>query len=233
MTISREQSRGKSSASANNFWWFRCQNHIPWYHSFMTVAVIYARTSPDCPVSAEEQIARLKAVATENGWIVAGVFSDRPMPVRKGRERRPGEDGLLNIVKGGGVQKVLLWSIDRIGRTLVELVSFMEVCRSAGVSVYLADREIDTANSNGLSLFDLTGMMAFHLRQSRRDRILRGQAAARSASVRFGRPPIPLSKVDKAKQLLASGRGVREVGRLAGISAASVSRLKGAMEQMA
>jgi DNA invertase Pin-like site-specific DNA recombinase len=87
---------------------------------------------------------------------------------------------------------------------------------------------IDTAASTGLSLFDLAGMMAHHLRQSRRNRILCGQAAARAASVRFGRPPIAITKVEKAKQGLAAGKGVRQVARLAGISAASVSRIKSA-----
>jgi len=71
-------------------------------------------------------------------------------------------------------------------------------------------------------------MKVFHLRQSRRDRTLRGQAASRAMSIRSGRPPIPTVKVQKAKQLLASGNGVRQVGRLAGISAASASRLKNA-----
>jgi len=74
--------------------------------------------------------------------------------------------------------------------------------------------------------FDLWGMMAFHVHQSRRDRILRGQAAARNASVRFGRTPIPEAKVEKARQLLALGKGVRAAARIAGISAASSSRLK-------
>jgi len=199
----------------------------------MTVTAIYARSSHDCPLSAEDQIESLKAIAADRGLMVSKIFSDRPMPVRKGRDRRPGEDMLLDIIKRGGVQKVLIWSIDRLGRTLVELVSFMEMCRSAGVSVYLHEQKLDTAGSNGMSLFDLTGMMAFHLRQSRRDKILRGQAAARSASVRFGRPPIPTVNVEKAKQLLAAGTGVREAGRLAGISPASVSRLKGYLEQRA
>ena len=68
-----------------------------------------------------------------------------------------------------------------------------------------------------------------HLRQSRRDRILRGQAAARALSIRFGRPPIAKAKVEKAKRFLAAGKGVRQVARMAGISPASVSRIKTSM----
>ena len=196
-------------------------------------AIIYARTSPDCLVTAEDQIDHLKTVAADHGWTVTNVFTDRPMPVKKGREKRPGEVALLDTIRAGGVQKVLLWNIDRVGRSLDELVNFVETCRAAGVGLYLHQQKLDTAGSNGMSLFDVAGMMAFHLRQSRRDRILRGQAAARAASVRFGRPPIVASKVERAKQALAVGKLVREVARLAGISAASVSRLKGTMEQMA
>lgn len=194
--------------------------------------VIYARSSPDCPASTEKQIETLNAVAVHHGWTVARIFSDHPMPVRKGKERRPGEDAMLDAVRGRGTQKVLLWSIDRVGRSLVELVGFMELCRIADIGLYLHDHEIDTSTSNGLSMFDLAGMMAFHLRQSRRDKILRGQAAARGASVRFGRPPMAPGKVERAKGLLASGKGVRQVARLAGISAASVSRLKASLEHV-
>lgn len=61
-----------------------------------------------------------------------------------------------------------------------------------------------------MTLFDLSAMVALHIRQCRRDRILRGQAAARSLSIRFGRPPISVAKVEKAKAFLATGKGVRE-----------------------
>ena len=195
-------------------------------------AIIYARSSPDCPVSAEDQIEHLNVVANEHGWTVKMTITDRPTPARKGKERRPGQDAVLDMIRRGEVQKVLLWSVDRVGRSLPELVGFLEACRVAGVSVYLHDRKIDTATANGMSLLDLASMMAFHVRQGRRDRILRGQAAAKNLNVKFGRPPISLARAEKAKELLANGTGLRSAARLAGISVGSASRLKGAMEQM-
>lgn len=158
--------------------------------------------------------------------MVAHVFADRPMTVRKGLDGRPGEVALIQAVRSRLIDKVLILSICRIAKSLVDLVAFTETCRSASVAVYLREQNVDSATSNGIALFDLSAMMAQHLRQSRRDRILRGQAAARSQSIQFGRPPIPASKVQKAKIGLAAGHGVRHVARLAGISAASVSRLK-------
>jgi DNA invertase Pin-like site-specific DNA recombinase len=187
---------------------------------------IYARQSADCPVSAQEQASHLRTIATDNGWMVAKVFIDQPPTTNKGRDRRPGQMALLEAIRVGSVERVLLYSIDRVARTLAELVNFIETCRSCGIGLYLHEQHLDTAASNGISLFDLAGMMALHVRQSRRERILRGQAAARAASVRFGRPRISSAKREKARQGLASGKRVRQVARLAGISAASVSRIK-------
>ena len=184
-------------------------------------AVIYARSSPDCALSAEDQAASLRTIAADNGWLVAKVLIDRPTTMNKGRDRRPGQMALIEAIRSGSVDRVMLNSIDRVGRTLAELVGFVEMCRASSVALYWHEQRLDTATSNGLSIFDLTEMMALHLRQSRRDKILRGQAAARAASVRFGRPPIPAAKVEKARHGLAAGKGVRRVARLAGISAAS------------
>jgi DNA invertase Pin-like site-specific DNA recombinase len=177
-------------------------------------------------MSADEQIAHLTTVANERGWTVVQAFIDRPATVKK--DRRPSELALIGAIRSGDVEKVLIFGIDRVGRSLADLVTFMEVCRTAGVSLWLDEQQLDTAGSNGLPLFGVTEMMAYHLHQTRRDRILRGQAAVRGL-VRFGRPPIAKAKVLRAKQELAAGKGVRQVARLAGISASSVSRLKNAV----
>ena len=192
-------------------------------------AAIYARTSPDCPLTSDEQVEHLRAIAAERGWAVAHVFTDRPTSARKGQDRRSGEMALSEAIRAGDVEKVLIWSVCRVGKSLADLVAFMETCRVGGVGLYLCQQSTDTATSNGMSLFDLASMLALHLHQTRRDRILRGQAAARALSVRFGRPRIGKAKVEKAKQFLAIGKGVREVARLAGISPASCSRLKNSM----
>ena len=195
--------------------------------------VIYARSSPDCPASIEDQVARLSSIASEHGWKVETVFTDRPLAVRKGLDRRPGETALIETIRNGTIDKVLLWSVCRIGRSLVEVIGFLEVCRTAGVGLYFHDQGLDTETSDGLSLFDLAGMMALHIRQTRRDRILRGQAAARALCIRFGRPPTSQARQEKARRELAAGKGVREAARVAGISAASASRLKNAMSDAA
>jgi DNA invertase Pin-like site-specific DNA recombinase len=178
-------------------------------------------------MSADEQIEHLTTVANERRWTVVQVFTDRPATVKK--DRRPSESALIEAIRSGAVDKVMISGIDRVGRSLADLVAFMEMCRTTGVSLWLDEQGVDTAGSNGVPVFSVTEMMAFHLRQTRRDRILRGQAAVRGI-VRFGRPPIGKAKVEKARIALSAGKGVRQAARVAGISAASVSRLKNAME---
>jgi DNA invertase Pin-like site-specific DNA recombinase len=185
---------------------------------------VYARSSPDYLLSIEDQVERLSSIASERGWKVEGVFTDRPLAVRKGLDRRRGEAALIEVIRSGTIDRVLILSICRVGKSLTDLISFLEDCRSAGVAVYLHEQNIDTETVSGL--IETAALMAYHLRQTRRDRILRGQAAARALSIRFGRPPIPQARQEKARRELANGKGVRQVARLVGISAASVSRLK-------
>ena len=83
-------------------------------------------------------------------------FRDRPTTVKKGQDRRPGELALIEAIRSGAIDRVLVWSIDRIGKSLVDLVGFMETCRSACVAVNLDDERFDSETSNGLSLFDVS-----------------------------------------------------------------------------
>ena len=147
--------------------------------------------APDCPLSADEQIERLQAIACQRGWAVVHIFTDRPISVRKGQDRRPGEVALIDLIRRGAIDRVLIWSIDRVGRSLIDLVAFMEACRTAGVSLWLDEQSIGHRRIEWPAAVRRDAMLAFHLRQTRRDRILRGQAAARSLSIRFGRPPMP------------------------------------------
>ena len=102
-----------------------------------TRTAIYARTSLDCPLSEDEQIERLRTIAADvDGQSQACSATDR-QPCGRVRIVPPGELALLDAIRSGSIGKVLLWSVCRIGRTLADLVTFMETCRSAGVAVYL------------------------------------------------------------------------------------------------
>ena len=112
---------------------------------------------------------------------------------------------MIEVIRSGAIDKVLVWSLCRVGPSS-ELVGFLETCRARGVALYLHEQQIDTATSNGVSLLDVAPLMVHHLRQSRRSKILRGQASARALSIKFGRPRIATIRVEKAKRELVLAR---------------------------
>src|ERR1700722_3820356 len=122
----------------------------------MKRVAIYARSSPDCPASSDEQIAPRTRVAGKRSWTVVHVFTDRPTAVKNGKDRRPGELALINAIQSQSIEQVLILSVCRIGKSLVELIRILENCRANGVSLWVDQQKLDTAMSNGLSLFDLT-----------------------------------------------------------------------------
>ena len=104
-------------------------------------AAIYARTSPDCPVSADEQIERLHAIARERGWTVVRVFTDRPTSVRKGVDKRPGEMALIDAIRSGTIDRVLA---EGTGEFIVAPYQFAAL---AGVCHYAADQVPEKVNA--------------------------------------------------------------------------------------
>ena len=83
----------------------------------------------------EDQVERLQTVAGERGWTVAQVFTDRPVTAKKGLDRRPGETGAdRRDPQRRDRQGAASGPSDRIGKSLIELVGFMETCRASSVS---------------------------------------------------------------------------------------------------
>ena len=101
---------------------------------------------------ADEQISQLSKVAAEHGWTVANVFTDCPTSVKKDQDRRRGELALIGAIRSEAIDRVLIWSIDRVGKCLVDLIGFIETCRSAHVALNLCDEDFDSETSSGLSL---------------------------------------------------------------------------------
>ena len=111
---------------------------------------------------------------------------------------------MIEAIRSGAIDRVLVWSLCRVGRSLTELgrISWRPAGR-AGVAMYLHEPQIDTATSNGVSLLDVAPLMVHHLRQSRRYcNILRGQASASPRIVDQVRTPADRAaiRVEKAKR---------------------------------
>lgn len=191
-------------------------------------AALYVRVSTDAQ-TVENQIMALTEVAQRSGWTIVHTFADEGISGSKGRSQRPGYDALLKAVTRREVDIVAAWSVDRLGRSLSDLVAFLGDLQAHGCDLFLHQQAIDTSSASHRALFAIWGVFAEFERSMIRARVMSGLERARSKGVRLGRPTIPPIRVQKVEQGLRAGRSIRAVARATGVSTASVQRIKRSM----
>src|SRR5918998_2446210 len=186
---------------------------------------LYARVSTDKAQTVENQLRQLNEVAVRLGWTVVAVHTDEGISGAKGGDQRPGFDNLLKGVARKEFDMIAAWSVDRLGRSLQDLVSFLADVQARGVDLYLHQQAIDTSTPSGRMLFQLLGVFAEFERAMIRSRVVAGLDRVRGKK-RLGRPPMPTERIEQIKAMLLSGKGVRETARQTGAGTASVQRIK-------
>ena len=99
-------------------------------------AALYVRVSTDHQ-SVENQIRDLRLVARRRGWEVVETYNDAGVSGAKGRDQRPGLDALLKDASRGKFDVVLAWAIDRLGRSLIDLLGTIQHLEACKVDLYL------------------------------------------------------------------------------------------------
>jgi DNA invertase Pin-like site-specific DNA recombinase len=178
----------------------------------------------------ENQRQALRAAAEHRGWTVVEEFVDAGISGAKGREKRPGFDRLLKAVTRRKVDIVAAWSVDRLGRSLQDLVGFLGELKGAGVDLYLDRQGVDTSTPAGKALFQMLGVFAEFERSIIQERIAAGIARARATGTKSGKP-IGRARIDPAREAairaaLASGKGILKVARELGTGSSVVQRVK-------
>lgn len=179
--------------------------------------------------SVEAQIIALTEVAQRSGWTIVHTFADEGISGAKGRSQRPGYDALLKAVARREVDMVAAWSVDRLGRSLSDLVAFLEELQAHGCDLFLHQQALNSTSAHGRMVFGLLSVFSEFERSMIRARVMSGLERARSKGVRLGRPTIPPIRVQKVEQGLRAGRSIRAVARATGVSTASVQRIKRSM----
>lgn len=186
---------------------------------------LYVRVSTECQ-STDNQRQELERVAERHGWSIVTTFADEGISGAKGREKRPGYDALWKAIARREVDLVAAWSVDRLGRSLQELVAFLDELRSKGVDLYLHQQGLDTSTPAGKAMFQMLGVFAEFERAIIVQRVKAGLARARAAGRVGGRPSVPEHVEAEARACLAKGLGVRETARQVGVSTSVVQRVK-------
>lgn len=184
---------------------------------------IYIRVSTDRQSTANQR-QELERVAEARGWTVAGVYEDRGISGAKGRDKRPGFDRLQRDSLRGAFDLVAAWSVDRLGRSLQDLVTFLGEIQAAGVGLYLHQQGLDTTSPAGRAMFQMMGVFAEFERALIAERVRAGMQRAKREGKSIGRPQL----ADAKRALVERHKGMsgRAVAKLAGISEASVRRIR-------
>ena len=188
-------------------------------------AALYVRVSTDAQ-TVENQTRELRQVAERRGWDVVEVYSDAGISGAKGRNGRPGLDSMLKDASRRKFDIVMAWAIDRLGRSLIDLLDTIQHLEVCGVDLYLDQQAIDTTTTPmGKLVFQVTGAFAEFERTMIRQRIKAGLKRAVAQGVKLGRPKIDSTIERKVRKQLAKGVGILKVAKSLGIGTGTVQRI--------
>jgi DNA invertase Pin-like site-specific DNA recombinase len=190
---------------------------------------LYLRVSTS-EQTTKNQRRELQAAAKRHGWEVAAVFEDAGISGAKGRDERPGLDAMMKAVARREIDMVAAWSVDRLGRSLTDLLDFLKELHAKGVDLFLHQQGLDTSTQSGRAMFQMMGVFAEFERAMIRERVLAGLARARAEGRTLGRKRLEATEAGKAQvaaihALRAKGTGLRRIARDLGVGVGTVIRV--------
>lgn len=177
-------------------------------------------------VSTMGQDARLQLDALRGVGVESrDVFSDVTSGARTAVQR-PGMKRLLEYAESGDT--VVVWRIDRLGRSLMDVLNTVNLLREHGVKIQSVSDGIDPETSSGRMMLGMLATLAEYERELIIERVYAGIAAAKANGTRFGRPPlnpdVVAAKLEIVNDARAKGRTAQEAAKLVGWSRATLYR---------
>ena len=193
----------------------------------MKRAVLYLRVSTIEQTTANQE-RELREVASRMGCEIVKVYKDHGISGAKGRDKRPAFDALCRDAAQRKFDVVMAWSVDRLGRSLQDLVGFLSELHAMRIDLFLHQQGLDTTTPSGKAMFQMMGVFAEFERAMIQERVRAGLARVRSEGKKLGRPRIA---PDLEKRILAAlkapGRteGVRKIAARFGVDPSTVQRI--------
>ena len=204
----------------------------------MKTVAIYTRVSTDHQTT-ENQERELREVAARMGWQIVEVYRDEGISGAKSREDRPGFDALCKDAARRRFGMVMAWSVDRLGRSLQDLVGFLSELHALGIDLFLHQQGLDTTTPAGKAMFQMMGVFAEFERSMIRERVNAGLRRAKAAGKTLGRRRLENDSADRqavAKALRADlqkgGVGIRKLAALHGVGIGTVLRIKAELQAL-
>ena len=189
---------------------------------------IYARVSSDGQTTTN-QVRELEAWAARVGHAVVATYIDHGISGAKGRDKRPQFDKLLKAATRREFDVIAAWSVDRLGRSLQDLIGFLEEIHASKVELYLHQQGLDTTSPAGKAMFQMLGIFAEFERSMIVARVHAGIARARKTGTKsgkaIGRPRVDAAVERKILELRRQGLGLIKIGKQIGCGTATVQRI--------
>ena len=193
----------------------------------MKRAVLYLRVSTLDQTTANQE-RELRDIASRMGWDIRKVYKDHGISGARGRDKRPAFDALCRDAAKRQFDIVMAWSVDRLGRSLQDLVGFLSELHAMRIDLFLHQQGIDTTTPAGKAMYQLMGVFAEIERSIIQERVRAGLKRAVSEGQTLGRPPIaPELEKRIHAALKAPGRteGVRKIAARFGVAVGTVQRI--------
>ena len=189
---------------------------------------IYVRVSTN-EQTTENQVRELTAWADRAGHEIVAIYDDNGISGAKGREYRVEFDKLLKGAVRREFDLVAAWSVDRLGRSLQDLIGFLQELHGSGVDLYLHQQALDTTTPGGKAMFQMMGVFAEFERSMISERVKSGLARAKSNGKTLGRPKVSGEVEEQILALREQGLGILKIGKELGVGTSTVQRVIGEM----
>jgi len=181
--------------------------------SDMRKIAIYARVSTD-KQSTENQLLELRDLCNKLGYTIVQEYTDNGISGAKSRDGRPALDLLLKDATRRKFDMVMCWSIDRLGRSLQNLVEILNELQALKVDLYFQQQGMDTSTPSGRMIFSVFGAIGEFERNLIRERVIAGQQRAKANGVKLGRPTKMNDGMRSAVKILREkGMGIKQISR--------------------
>jgi putative DNA-invertase from lambdoid prophage Rac len=184
-------------------------------------AGLYARVSTHDQQTLPMQLSAMRDYAGKRGWSIAVEVKD----VGSGASIRQRREELLAAARKREIDLVVVWRLDRWGRSLVDLVNTLQELSFLKVGFVSLSEALDLTTPSGRALAGMLAVFAEFERDILRDRVKAGIAEARKEGRPHGRPLSAALHIKRIRQLFIKGISKREIAKRLGISRTSVRRL--------
>ena len=191
-------------------------------------AALYLRVSTKDQTT-DNQRRELEAIAARLGHEIVDVYEDAGISGAKGRDKRPAFDRLHKDITRRKFDLVMAWSVDRLGRSLQDLMHFLDHVHARNVGLYLHQQGLDTTTPAGKAMFQMIGVFAEFERSMIRERVISGMARAKARGTRsgkaIGRPQIKPGVRTAIREAYARGDGgYRTIAKQFGVAVMTVRK---------